>query len=174
MFIQRQSGDFNEENFCAYLWSKKQWSFGTVHGTIANVVPLGTWTKVKGAAERGYDLSAARWGTLRWFSRCQWSPEGTLHLLLFPWQTFQLHLLHKGWSATAVWRLAYKTGPLLYKLKKPPRTPPKWEDSSTVRYNNIIKEPASVDHTTPADSCFHLTAFSSSATTCSAHFVALA
>ena len=42
VFIQRQSGDFNVENFCAYLWSKKQWSFGTVHGTIANVVPLGT------------------------------------------------------------------------------------------------------------------------------------
>ena len=105
------------ENFCAYLWSKKQWSLGAVHGTIANVVPLGTWTKVKGAAERGYDLSAARWGTLRWFSRCQWSPEGTLHLLFHPWQTFQLHLLHKGRSPAAVWRLAYKTGPLLYKLK---------------------------------------------------------
>ena len=28
--------------------------------------------------------------------------------------------------------LAYKTGPLLYKLKKPPRTPPQWEESSTV------------------------------------------
>ena len=78
---------------------------------------LSTWTKVKGAAERGYDLSAARWGTLRWFSRCQWSPEGTLHLLFHPWQTFQLHLLHKGRSPAAVWRLARKTGPLLYKLK---------------------------------------------------------
>ena len=36
-FIQRYSGDFKVENFCAYLWSKKQWSLGTVHGTIANV-----------------------------------------------------------------------------------------------------------------------------------------
>lgn len=29
-------------------------------------------------------------------------------------------------------RLAYKTGPLLYKLKKPLRTTPKWEESSEV------------------------------------------
>ena len=28
--------------------------------------------------------------------------------------------------------LAYKTGPLLYKLKKPPSTTPKWEESSEV------------------------------------------
>jgi hypothetical protein len=41
-FTQRHLDTFGTENFCAYLWSKKQWSFGTVHGTIANVVPLGT------------------------------------------------------------------------------------------------------------------------------------
>ena len=35
----------------------------------------------------------------------------------YPWQTFQLHLLHKGRSSAAVWRLACKTGPLLHKLK---------------------------------------------------------
>ena len=90
-----------------------------VHVIIADVAccAVCTRTKWKGAIERGYDLSAARWGTLRWFSRCQWSPEGTLHLLFHPRQTFQLHLLHKGRSPAAVWRLARKTRPLLHKLK---------------------------------------------------------
>jgi len=28
VFIQRYSGNFKAENFCEYLWSKRQWSFG--------------------------------------------------------------------------------------------------------------------------------------------------
>ncbi|WP_236132116.1 hypothetical protein, partial [Faecalibacterium prausnitzii] len=64
-----------------------------------------------------------------------------------------------------------KTGPLLYKLKKPPRTIlSQLECSSVVRYN----KGASLRKSTPVGFFVHLSVFSSSATTCSVHFVALA
>ena len=93
-------------------------------------------TRIKGAAERGFNLPAARWRTLCQFQRFRWHPKGTLHILFFVRQTFQLHLPLKGRSAAVMWGLARHAGPLLYKLKKPPRTIlSQLECSSVVRYS---------------------------------------
>ena len=76
-------------------------------GWIVTII-LGLWgisSIVSYAASRndGNNKEKALMGTLGLIAGiAQWNPEGTLHLLLFPWQTFQLHLLHKGRSPAAV------------------------------------------------------------------------
>ena len=104
-------------------YSKRRFFFYRFNATALFLHKLSLWffLWIKGASERGFNLPAARWRTLCQFQRFRWHPKGTLHILFFARQTFQLHLPLKGRSAAVMWGLARHAGPLLYKLKKPPR-----------------------------------------------------